>query len=73
MDRREVASSESRYYVMISGKGMAIFLDLGNKNPNKKQKSSIASTDITNQYFRKFLKEFKNSTDLGNKNKQFRN
>ena len=40
----------------ISGKGLTTSLTLRTKIPKKKQHSSIASTDITNQYFRKFLK-----------------
>ena len=47
MDNREVNYSESRNYMGRSGKGLTIW-------PNKKQK---ASTAITNQDFRKFLKE----------------
>ena len=44
-------------------------MDLRTKNRKKKQKSGIDITDITNQGFRKFLKEFNNSPYIGNKSK----
>ena len=37
---------------------------------NKKQKARFSVTDITNQYFRNFLKKFKNSPYLGYKSKK---
>ena len=58
--KRKVTSSESRGYMGISGKGVTTSLDLRTKSPNKKKKSWIAITDITNQYFRKFIKKFNN-------------
>ena len=45
--------------MVISGKGMTNSLALSTKIRNKKQKSRTAITAITNQYFRKLLKEFK--------------
>ena len=59
--------------MVISGKGMTASLVLRTKIPNKKQRVRISITDITNQDFRKFLKEFNNSTYLGLKNKQVHN
>ena len=52
-----------------SGKGLTISLTLSTKSPNKKQKVRTDITDITDQYFRKFIKEFKNSPYLGYKKK----
>ena len=57
----------------ISGKGLTTSLILSTKSQNKKQKVRISITDITNQYFRKLLWEFNNSTYLDHKNKQFHN
>ena len=57
----------------ILGKGLTTSLSLRIKNPNKKQKLSFAITDIINQYFRKLLKGFNNSSYLGYKNKQVPN
>ena len=37
---------------------------------NKKQKARFSVTGITNQYFRHFLKKFKNSPYLGYKSKK---
>ena len=45
--------------------GMTIYLNLSTKIPNKKQKARSAIAYITNQYFRKFLKEIKKSPYLG--------
>ena len=70
MDKREVISSESRDYMVISVKGLTTSLTLRTKSPNKKQKSKTAITDITNKCFRKLLREFKNSHYLGYKRKQ---
>ena len=50
--------------------GMTNSMTLRTKIPNKKQNSSIAITDINNQYFRNTIKEFKNSQYLGNKKTQ---
>ena len=41
-----------------SGKGLTNSLTLGTKIINKKQKAGISITDITNEYFRKLLKQF---------------
>ena len=51
-------------------KGLTTSLDLRTKRSNNKQKERFNITDITNQYFRKLLKKFKNSPYLGNKIKQ---
>ena len=56
-----------------SGKGLTTSLTLRTKKPNKKQKSRISITGITNQYFRKFLRKFNNSPYLGYKKKQVHN
>ena len=55
------------------GKGMTTYLTLSTKIPNKKKNSRFSITDITNQYFRKFLKKFKNSPYLGYNSKQVHN
>ena len=73
MENREVKSLESRDYMRISGKGMTTYLNLRIKRPNNKQNARTAITSIINQYFRKFLKEFKNSTYMGYKKKQVHN
>ena len=52
---------------------MTTSLNLGIKSPNNKQKAITAITDITNQYFSDFLKEFKISPYLGYKKKQVHN
>ena len=52
------------------GKGLTNSLALRTKRPNKKQKSGFAITGITNQYFRKLRKGFKNSLYLVCKKKQ---
>ena len=44
---------------------MTTYLDLSTKIPNKKQNSRFSITDITNQYFRKLLKNFNNSPYIG--------
>ena len=69
LEKREVNSSESREYMVISGKGLTTSMILRTKSKNKKKKAGIYTTDITNQDFRKFLKEFKNSNNLGYKKK----
>ena len=43
------------------------------KSINKKQKARISITDITNQYFRKLLREFNNSPCIAYKIKQVHN
>ena len=55
------------------GKGMTISLALRTKNPNTKQKSRCAITEITKQDFRKILKKFNNSPYLDYNSKQFHN
>ena len=55
------------------GKEMTTSLALRIKISNKIQKEMFAITDITNQYFRKFLKFFKNSPYLGYTSKQVHN
>ena len=65
-------SSEPRDYIVRSSKGMNTSLTLSNKSLNKKKKARINITDITNQYFRNVIKEFKNSPYLGYKNEQVR-
>ena len=56
-----------------SGKGVTTSLDLSTKSPNKKQKARVAITDIINQDFSKFLKEFNSSPYLVYKMKQVHN
>ena len=73
LDKRELTSSESRDYMGISGKDMTTSLTLRTKSPNNKQKSSTAITDITKQYFSKFLREFKISPYIGYKQKNIHN
>ena len=73
LDKRGVASSESRDYMVRSGKGLTTSLTLRTKRPNKKQKARTAITDITNQYFRKLIKYFSNFPYLGYKEKQVHN
>ena len=70
LENRELTSSESRDYMGIPGKGLPTSLDLRNKTPKNKQKASFAITDITNQYFRKLLKRFEDSPDIGYNSKQ---
>ena len=53
-----------------TGKGINTSLAIRTKRSNKKQKSRFNITDITNQYFRKLLKNFKNSPYIGFKIKQ---
>ena len=57
----------------ISGKEMNTYLTLRTKIPNNKQKARTAIIAITNQDFRKLLKELNNSLDLGYNNKQVLN
>ena len=47
------------------GKELITSLDLRTKIPNKKQKARFATTEITNQDFRKLLKNFNSSPYLG--------
>ena len=42
------------------GKRLTTSLDIMTKRPNNKQKARFAITEITNQDFRKLLKEFEN-------------
>ena len=70
LDKRKVASSESKDYMVIPGKELTASIALRTKNSNKKQKSSFNITDIINQEFRKFLNKFNNSPDIGWKSKQ---
>ena len=58
MENREVTYSESRYYMVRSGKGLNTSLFLRAEIPNNKQKARFAITDITDQDSRKFLKKF---------------
>ena len=51
------------------GREMTTSLDIRTKRSNKKQKARFSITDITNKNFRKFIKKFNNSTDIGYKSK----
>ena len=73
MNKREVIYSESRDYIGRSSDGLTIFMPLSTKIPNKKQYAMFVITRITDQYFRKLLKEIKNIPDLGYKSKQAHN
>ena len=73
MYKREVTSSESKYYIGIPGKGMTYSLDLRTKRSNKKQKARFSITDITKQGFREIFKKFENSLYLGYNTKQVHN
>ena len=55
------------------GKGLNNSLALITKKSNHKQKGRFANNDITNKYFRIFLKKFKNSPYLGYKIKRVQN
>ena len=57
----------------ILAMGMTVSIMLLTKSPNNKQKARFAITDITNQDFRKLLKEIKNSPYLGLNNKHVNN
>ena len=48
----------------ITGNAMTKYLSLRTKKPDMKQRASFSITEITNQYFRKLLKRFKNSAYL---------
>ena len=48
-------------------------MSLIKKRSNKKKKPGFYITDITNQYFSKLLKKFKNSSYIGYKIKQVHN
>ena len=52
---------------------MTTSLDIRTKIPNKKQKTRISTTDITNNDFRKFHEAFNNSPYLGYRKKQVHN
>ena len=65
MYKREFKSSESKGYMVRPGKGLTNSLAHRNKRSNNKQKVRFAITDINNQEFKKFLKNFNNSTYLG--------
>ena len=54
------------------GKGITTSMDLSTRRSNKK-KGKVSISDITNQYLRKFLKKFQNSSYLGYKSKQIHN
>ena len=56
-----------------SGKEFTNSLNLRSKMPNNKQNERTAITDITNQYFRSFLKEFNIPPYLGYKKIQVHN
>ena len=73
MDKKEVISSESRDYMRIPAKDLTTSLSIRAKNPNKKQKSRFSINDITNQYFREFIKIFLRFPYLGYKSKQVHN
>ena len=49
----------------IPGKGVTTSLCLSTERPNKKQKARFSINDITNQYFKKFPKNFNSSPYLG--------
>ena len=73
LDKREVTSSESRYFMGRLGKGLTTSLTLSTKSPNNNQKASNAITGINNQYFSKLINYFNNIPYLGYKNKYFHN
>ena len=54
-----------------SGKRVTNSISLSTRIPNKKQRVRTSINEITNQYFRKLLKEFLNSLYLGYKNNRF--
>ena len=56
-----------------SVKGLTNYMTLSTKSLNNKQSARVAITDITNQYFRKLIKEFNNSPYIGYKKKQVHN
>ena len=56
-----------------SGKGLTTSLTFSRKGINKKQKARNTITDITNQYFSSFLKEFKILPYIGYNRKQVNN
>ena len=59
--------------MVIPGKVLTTYLDLRTKRPNKKQKPRFSITDITKQYFMKFIKKFYHSPYLVYKIKQVHN
>ena len=73
MYKREVTSSESKYYMGIPGKGLTNSLDLRTKISNNKQWAIFSITGIAYQYFRKLLKNFNNSPYIGYKSKKVHN
>ena len=60
LDKREVTFSWTKDYMGRSGKGLNTSLNIKVKRRNKKQNIRTVITDITNQYFRAFLREYKN-------------
>ena len=72
LDKSEVTSSESKDYMVRSGKEMITSVSLSTKRSNKKQKASFSITGITNQDFIKMLKNFNSLTFLSCKSKQVR-
>ena len=59
--------------MVLKGKGLTTSLFLSTKMSNKKQRGYFAITDITNKFFRKFLKNFMYWHYLGLKIKQVYN
>ena len=55
MDKTELISSESNYYIGRPGKGMTTSLALKTKSLNNKQNEGFEITDIMKQYSRKLL------------------
>ena len=55
------------------GKGLTNSLTLSTKSPNNKQKAGTSIIDISNQYLRKLLKEFKNLSNFNYNKKQVHN
>ena len=73
VDKRGLNSSYSKDYMGRLCKCLTNSIDLRIKWSNNKNKSRFAIADITNQYFRKLLRSFKNSPYLGYKVKQVHN
>ena len=72
MDRMEVTSLQSRYYMGIPVKELTVSMSLRTKRP-KDKKRRFYITDITKQIFRKLINKFNNSYYLGYKSKQVPN
>ena len=53
-----------------SGKRVTNSISLSTRIPNKKQRVRTSINEITNQYFRKLLKRFEDSPDIGYNSKQ---